>query len=33
MKLVRFAGPPGLIGKIVKIKITQAKTWMLEGDI
>src|SRR5690606_20262643 len=29
-KLVNFKGPKTAVGKIVKVKITQAKTWSLD---
>jgi tRNA-2-methylthio-N6-dimethylallyladenosine synthase len=32
-KLVNFMGPEECIGKIVKVKITKAKTWSLDGEI
>ena len=32
-KLVNFAGDTNLIGKIVNVKITKAKTWSLDGEI
>jgi tRNA-2-methylthio-N6-dimethylallyladenosine synthase len=32
-KLVNFKGPKSAIGKIVKVKITQAKTWSLNGEM
>ncbi|MGM9930702.1 tRNA (N6-isopentenyl adenosine(37)-C2)-methylthiotransferase MiaB [Pradoshia sp.] len=32
-KLVNFAGDKSSIGKIVKVKITDAKTWSLNGEI
>ncbi|MBD8068222.1 tRNA (N6-isopentenyl adenosine(37)-C2)-methylthiotransferase MiaB [Bacillus sp. PS06] len=32
-KLVNFRGPKSAIGKIVKVKITQAKTWSLDGEM
>ncbi|HYK74916.1 MAG TPA: tRNA (N6-isopentenyl adenosine(37)-C2)-methylthiotransferase MiaB [Pseudoneobacillus sp.] len=32
-KLVNFIGPKTAIGKIVKVKITDAKTWSLNGEI
>jgi tRNA-2-methylthio-N6-dimethylallyladenosine synthase len=32
-KLVNFIGPKTAIGKIVKVKITEAKTWSLNGEI
>lgn len=31
-KLVNFIGPKECIGQIVKVKITHAKTWTLEGE-
>ena len=31
-KLVNFIGPKSAIGKIVKVKITDAKTWSLNGE-
>ena len=31
-KLVNFKGNPSLIGKIVKVKILDAKTWSLDGE-
>ena len=31
-KLVNFNGDPSLIGKIVKVKILDAKTWSLDGE-
>lgn len=30
-KLVNFKGPHSAIGKIVDVKITEAKTWSLDG--
>ena len=33
MKLVNFVGPKTSIGKIVKVKITNAKTWSLNGEM
>lgn len=33
MKLMQFAGAPDLIGKFVKIKITQAETWVMRGEM
>ena len=30
-KLVNFIGPKTAIGKVVKVKITDAKTWSLNG--
>jgi tRNA-2-methylthio-N6-dimethylallyladenosine synthase len=32
-KLVNFKGPVELIGEIVKVKITDVKTWSLTGDL
>jgi len=32
-KLVNFTGPKTAIGKIVKVKITDAKTWSLNGEM
>lgn len=32
-KLVNFTGPKEAIGKIVKVKITEAKTWSLNGEM
>ena len=32
-KLVNFRGPKSAIGKIVKVKIVQAKTWTLDGEM
>lgn len=32
-KLVNFKGEASLIGKIVKVKITEAKTWFLIGEL
>ncbi|MFS0863885.1 tRNA (N6-isopentenyl adenosine(37)-C2)-methylthiotransferase MiaB [Fredinandcohnia sp. 179-A 10B2 NHS] len=32
-KLVNFKGPKSAIGKLVKVKINQAKTWTLDGEI
>jgi tRNA-2-methylthio-N6-dimethylallyladenosine synthase len=32
-KLVNFKGPNSAIGKIVKVKITQTKTWSLNGEM
>lgn len=32
-KLVNFTGPKSAIGKIVKVKITEAKTWSLNGTM
>lgn len=33
LKLVNFVGPKTAIGKIVKVKITNAKTWSLNGEM
>ncbi|MGI9952731.1 tRNA (N6-isopentenyl adenosine(37)-C2)-methylthiotransferase MiaB [Moorellaceae bacterium AZ2] len=32
-KLVIFPGPEDLIGKLVPVKITQAQTWLLKGEV
>ncbi len=32
-KLVNFSGPKSAIGKLVKVKITEAKTWSLNGEM
>ncbi|WP_018660208.1 tRNA (N6-isopentenyl adenosine(37)-C2)-methylthiotransferase MiaB [Heyndrickxia acidiproducens] len=32
-KLVNFKGPKSAIGKLVKVKITEAKTWSLDGEM
>ena len=32
-KLVHFAGDPSLIGRYVDVKITEARTWTLHGEI
>ena len=32
-KPVNFVGDKGLIGKIVKVKITEVKTWSLVGEV
>ena len=32
-KIVNFSGDVNLIGKIIKLKITEAKTWSLNGEI
>lgn len=32
-KLVNFVGPKSAIGKLVKVKITEAKTWSLNGTM
>lgn len=31
-KLINFKGPTDIIGKIVKVKVTSAKTWSLDGE-
>ncbi len=31
-KVVNFKGPKSVIGEIVDVKITEAKTWSLEGE-
>ena len=31
-KLVNLTGPKDIIGKIVDVKITDAKTWSLDGE-
>lgn len=31
-KIVNFSGDVGLVGKIIKLKITEAKTWSLNGE-
>ncbi|GAM14970.1 tRNA (N6-isopentenyl adenosine(37)-C2)-methylthiotransferase MiaB [Mesobacillus selenatarsenatis] len=33
LKLVNFVGPKTAIGKVVKVKITGAKTWSLNGEM
>ncbi|MBT2691528.1 tRNA (N6-isopentenyl adenosine(37)-C2)-methylthiotransferase MiaB [Bacillus sp. ISL-55] len=33
LKLVNFVGPKTAIGKIVRVKITDAKTWSLNGEM
>ncbi|MBR2577232.1 MAG: tRNA (N6-isopentenyl adenosine(37)-C2)-methylthiotransferase MiaB [Firmicutes bacterium] len=33
MKIVNFAGTPEMVGRIVKVKITEAKTYSLEGEV
>ncbi len=32
-KLVNFVAPKEAIGKIVKVKITEARTWSLNGEM
>ena len=32
-KLVNFVGPKSAIGTIVKVRITDAKTWSLNGEM
>ncbi|MDA6130819.1 TRAM domain-containing protein, partial [Escherichia coli] len=32
-KLVNFKGPKTAIGKIVNVKVTDAKTWSLNGEM
>jgi len=32
-KLVNFVAPKEVIGKIVKVKVTEAKTWSLQGEL
>jgi tRNA-2-methylthio-N6-dimethylallyladenosine synthase len=32
-KLVNFTGPKSAIGKLVKVRITEAKTWTLNGEM
>ena len=32
MKLVNVNGPKDIIGKIVRVKITEAKSFSLDGD-
>ena len=32
-KLVNFVGPKSAIGKMVKVKITKAKTWTVDGEM
>jgi tRNA-2-methylthio-N6-dimethylallyladenosine synthase len=31
-KLVNFRGPKSVIGKLIKVKVTKAKTWTLDGE-
>lgn len=33
MKLINFVGEDSLIGKIIKVKVTDAKTWSLDGEV
>ncbi len=33
MKIVNFAGTPEMVGRIVKVKITEAKTYSHEGEV
>ncbi|WP_223700134.1 tRNA (N6-isopentenyl adenosine(37)-C2)-methylthiotransferase MiaB [Sutcliffiella deserti] len=32
-KLVNFRGPKSIVGKIIKVKVTKAKTWSLDGEL
>ena len=32
-KLINFSGSPDLIGKIVQVEVTNAKTWSLDGKL
>lgn len=32
-KLVNFKGPKSIVGQIVKVKVTNAKTWSLDGEL
>src|SRR5690625_4334773 len=32
-KVVNFKGPKSIIGKIVDVKITEARTWSLNGEL
>ena len=32
-KLVNFRGPKSIVGQIVKVKITEARTWSLNGEL
>ncbi len=32
-KLVNFRGPKSVIGKIIPVRITKAKTWSLDGEL
>lgn len=32
-KLVNFVAPESVIGQVVKVKITKAKTWSLDGEM
>lgn len=32
-KLVNFVGPKSAVGEIVNVKITETKTWTLDGEM
>jgi tRNA-2-methylthio-N6-dimethylallyladenosine synthase len=32
-KLVNFVGPKSIVGQLVKVKITETKTWSLNGEL
>ncbi len=32
-KLVNFRGPKSIVGQIVKVKITETRTWSLNGEL
>ena len=32
-KLINFAGRDDLIGKIINVRVTEAKTWSLDGEV
>ena len=32
-KLINFEGDSSVIGKIIDVKVTSAKTWSLDGEI
>lgn len=32
-KLVNFVAPKSAIGQLVKVKVTEAKTWSLNGEL
>ena len=32
-KLVNFVAPKNVVGKLVRVKITEAKTWSLNGEM